>query len=190
MPDFAPNYTARVKMRYAVAGATHTMQVRAPASSAPGDLPDFVDKVIAFLNSLQAKMWSDFTILGWTYALADSDIFLPTGPDTGVFGVGDVSTTGRLQAAKALATSFVGRSSAGLRASLFLYGLTWNVISFATVSDFRIFNSEDSDVSAATGILNETAPPFVANDNNEASWYNYANLKYNDYWTRRLRQGG
>jgi len=56
-------------------------------------------------------------------------------------------------------------------------------------SDFRIHSAEDTIIGNAVGILNDTSPSLVANDNEDVIWYEYANVKYNDYWTRRLRQG-
>lgn len=188
MPDFAPNYTARIKLRYSVAGATHTMQWRAPSSIGAGDVPDYVAKMETFLNDLEAKLFADFVILGTTYALADSDVFLPTDSPTGIAGT--VSTSGRSPSQKAWAISFVGRSANGGRAEFFLYGIALNPVTVTSPNDFRIHSTEDSDISTAIGVLDDTPPDLAANDDGLVTWYEYVNAKYNDYWTRRLRSGG
>ena len=187
MPDFAPNYTARLRVTYTVAGATHHTTWRLPAASGYADIGVYAAKFIALLDIMDAKIWSDFTINSWSYQLADGVIFLPFG---GAFwAAGGVSPSGRSPSQKALALSFVGRSVAGQRAAFFLYGVATNPMTDTDTSDFRIHSAEDTIIGNAVGILNDTSPSLVANDNEDVIWYEYANVKYNDYWTRRLRQG-
>lgn len=187
MPDFAPNYTARFRMAYTVAGASHHLTWRLPSTTLFAGLVAVANKLHAFLDALDAKIYSDFTTTGYSYALADSDVFLPY--TFAVWANGGVSPAGIPPSQKALALSFPGRSVAGHRAVFFLYGVATNPTGDPDSGDFRIHNVEDAAISLATGVLNETPPNLVANDDEEVVWYPYANVKFNDYWTRRVRQG-
>jgi len=185
MPDFAPNYTARLRLAYSVQSRSHHMTWRLPAATVPADLSDAADKVVAFLDALSTRIYGDFSVLNWAYQLADTAIFLPySGP---AWADASLSTAGRPDSAAAMALSFVGRSNAGQRAAFFLYGFGTDPVTDADAVDFRIHSGEDSAISTAIAVLNDTPPPLVANDNNDVIWYEYANTKYNDYWVGRSR---
>jgi len=54
--------------------------------------------------------------------------------------------------------------------------------------DFRITSAENLVIAAAVAALNG-AGFLCGNDDLAGVWYPYANLKYNDYWLRKVRQG-
>lgn len=185
MPDFAPNFTFRYRVRYSVGGRQHTMQVRGVPATTALQAPLFATSVADFLDALQPARWSDFTILNAAYALADSDVFLPTTAPVILAGAGSPAT--RTPSDNALALSFPCRSSAGLRGILFLYGCSYDPSTTSVANDFRITSAEDSDISDAIAALTAAVPTLVCNDGSTANWYPYANLKANDYWVRKTR---
>jgi hypothetical protein len=186
MSDFAPNFTARYRLRYSTQAKSHSMTWRVAASVT--DPTALAAKVGLFLDDLADSLWDDFTIVGADFALADSDVFLP-GPAP-AFGGGHVASGGQQQSDAAFAVSFVGRTIAGGKARMFLYGTNFDVSVRATLgNDWKVLSAEASTVSAAIVRLNETSPALVGNDNETAIWYEYVNMKYNDRWVRRLRRG-
>lgn len=186
MADFAPNYTARYRIRYSTVGKTHSMTWRVAAGVT--DSTSIAAKLGLTLDDMAPLLWDDFTILGADFALADSDVFLPGVLPT--FGGGAVASGAQSPSDAALAISFVGRTIAGQKARMFLYGCNPGEIGRTAVGgDFRILSSEEPSVSDAIVRLNETSPPLVGNDNETAIWYEYVNVKYNDRWVRRLRRG-
>ena len=187
MPDFAPNYTPRYKIRYTVQGKTHSMQFRTLRTAAPGWEVDIRTKIANVLTALSPNRFTDWLVLSASSAQVDSDVFLPTPAP--LPAPGTASASGRLQAQAAMATSFVGRSATGGRAALFVYGTNQNVISITGEQDWRLVAGEDVDYDSAIAALNAAAGPLHANDNGLVIWYPYANLKYNDYWVRKIRQG-
>lgn len=186
MPDFAPNYTFRYKVKYIGNGHAHHMLWRYAPATTIASLPGIRLQVQDFLNALDpANFYNDFNILGADYALADSDVFLPAVPIPAFSG--SVSTAGRPDSAAASALSFPGRSSLGHRATFFLFGTIFQPVTAAGALDFRVLGTENANISDAVGILNDTDPPITANDGVEVVWYPYANMKYNDYWVRQVR---
>jgi len=187
MADFAANFTARFKLRYSTLGKSHTVMFRIARGAGATGLSNMKLKVAAFLNALDNGRYTDWTMLGATYAPEDSDIFLATDVPSGVSAGLDTIPTDPLSQS-CLATSFVGRSIAGQKARTFLYGVnTGPETGIAGFDNFRITSTEDANVAAAIAILNSSSPSIVASDGNNVVWYPYVNTKYNDYWVRRTR---
>jgi hypothetical protein len=186
MSDFAPNYTARYRFHYSQGSKSHTMMWRVAAGVT--DPSALATKIGLFLDDMSDNLYNDFTITSADFALADSDVFLPATPPS--FGGGAVAASGAVLSDAAYAMSFIGRSIAGGRARMFLYGSNFGAAQrVSAFTDYRILSSELSTVSAAVVRLNETSPPIVANDNENVVWYEYVNLKPNDAWVRKLRRG-
>jgi hypothetical protein len=186
MPDFAPNFTPRYRVRYSSQGKSHRMQFR--VARGVTDPTGIATKVGAFLAALEDGLYADWTVLGADFALTDSDIFLPVDPPTSPSG--GVSLSGITVAAAAGSISFPGRSANGLRAVIYVYGSGFNVnVGRATDADFRMLATESSIISDAIAALNELSPAVVGNDGATATFYPYVNMKFNDHWVRKLRQG-
>jgi hypothetical protein len=187
MADFAPNFTARYKMRYSTLGHTHTMQWRIARGAGATGLANMILKVAAFLNSLTASRFTDWTILSATYAPEDSDVFLAAGTPAGV-AAGTAAIPAQAVSESSASMGFVGRSIAGQKARMFMYGTLFSVEGIGTAGDnFRVTGAESGAAASAIAILNSSSPSIVASDGNNAVWYNYVNLKYNDYWVRKSR---
>jgi len=186
MSDYAPNYTARYRIRYSSLGKSHSMTWRVAASTT--DDTAIAAKVGLFLADMEGSMWDDWTLVAADFCLADEDAFLPgTLPDP---PTGAVAVSGSFASDAAFAVSFVGRTIAGNKARMFMYGLNdASLVRDAKGNDFKLLSSESAQISDAVVRLNETSPAIVGNDNQPATWYEYVNMKHNDRWVRRLRRG-
>jgi len=186
--DFAPPDTNRYRLRYRVLGKGHNLTVRPPNTHTIADASATATKLHAFLEAIKTHLYNDFTIVNAQWCDRDSEVFLPCeapAPTTG-----GVSTSGITGVAGAISMGFVGRGSAGSKAGFYLYGHNYDVpVNSAAESDFRLTASEIPVVAAAITALSELAPAFVAIDGSPVMWYPYVNLKYNDRWVRKLRQG-
>ena len=187
MPDFAPHYTARYIVRYSVQGNEHDMQFRW-ARGAPVVISDMVNKVGGFLNAFRANRYDDWTVLGARFYAQDSLVSVPTTAPTVLAST--VSTTGRPASAAAGAWQFLGRSQAGGKGGLWCYGTSMSVENTTgnlSATDFRLTAAEATTVADAIAALGTGNPTLAGNDGNGLIWYNYVNLKYNDYWLHRVR---
>src|SRR5690349_21626392 len=156
MADYAPNFTARVKMQYQSAGARHTVQFRGPRTTNEAGAIAIADKIVTWLNALSAYRLEDWTMLGVTWAAADNDLFFDIVPTVSLDAGGFTIPTGKVAAFKALYMQFVGKSATASKVSAYLYGVQTGEQFADVFSDFRILNSEDAVISAGTGVLNET----------------------------------
>lgn len=187
MPDYAPNYTHRIRVRYTACGAVHTQTWRVTAPAGITERTNAFNSIQAFYDALTALLSDDCAVLSVSEALVDSDVFLPSAFSLTLVGTYDASVNGRSK--KASATSFVGRSIAGLRAVIYQYGIVHSFASSEVPSDdFRITRDEVTEYGDAIDALNASTA-LVGNDGFSAVWYPYVNAKYNDYWLRRVRQG-
>lgn len=186
MADFAPNYTARYRIHYTVLGKSHSMLWR--VASSVTDPTGIASKVELFLDDMSPALFNDFTVTSADFALADTDIFLPAPAPASPTGAASFPSGAGAVAANAI--SFVGRSTAGGKSRMFMYGIAYEVGGYTTRStDFRFTSAENAEISDAIVRLNETSPALVANDDHVATWYEYVNWKPNDRWVRRLRRG-
>lgn len=187
MADFVANSTKRLRVRYRANGRNHSMTFRWQVSNIEGDVTDMVDKVSAFVDALSPMLTNDWKYNSMEWAAAGSDVFLPvalpaqpTGAQPSLAGTADAI----------LSLGFVGRGALGGKARLFIYGYGLFVEGGGSVlRDFRIQPGERAEVTSAIAILNDLAPEQVATDGSVVQWYPYANVKFNDYWMARVRQG-
>lgn len=186
MADYAPNATARLKVKYRVGNRNHNFTWRLPRNTDADAAGDYVDKVNTFLTNAEPVLWSDFTLLGGDFAPADSEVFLPIGGFDTITGA--TASAGRTAGNNSVFLQFIGRGALGAKGSFYLYGASFDpFLSYA--GDYRITNSENTTVSALTGTLSEVAPNLVAIDNSTMTWYGYVNIKANDHWVHRSRTG-
>ena len=190
MADFAPNYTARYKVVYNDGQARHTQSWRYPGV---GDGPELaaVEAVIsAYYTVILNSLWTDFAFISSSYALKDSDIFLPRAPFTGTGNVDPADVISpRKPRNKAQAISFVGRSNLGQRAIFYQYGYAYGIGDSGAANDYRLYATEDADISNAIAALTAGGADLVASDGAAINWYPYVNTKANDYWVGKVRLG-
>lgn len=186
MADHAPTYTPRFRIKYSTCGATHHMTWRLPRSES--DPSSYAGKAKTFLDALASLRYVDWTFLGAEFAEVDSGVFLPTAMTAPVAGT--QSVPGVVGQARPNAVSFVGRTTLGKRAVFYLYGLIVKPREDSAVyNDWRVTTLELAALSTAIGVLTETPPQLCGNDGATVNWYPYVNVKANDYWVRRARQG-
>lgn len=186
MADFAPNFTARYRVKYTVIGKGHSMLFRFPRATDTTSSAAMATTIKGFLDALAALRPDSFAVTATEFAPSDSDVFLPISGLTVSAGTQSSAAIGRNQAA--LSASFVGRSSAGQKARVFLFG--FGIIpETAPGQDFRIQGAESTQVAAAIASLNSATLKLVASDSQPVTWYPYINLKFNDHYVAKLRRG-
>jgi len=184
--DYAPNFTARYRLKYNDGQANHTQTWRYPGTGDGPELGAVSAAVLNYYTAMAPKLWTDFAILSVSYALKDADIFIPLAVGT---VVGEASTSTRKKFHKANALSFIGRTNQGHRVVFYQYGWAQYVGESDVLDDFRIFRSEDTDIDNAIAALVSAGADLVGNDGNPVSWYPYVNVGENDYWKGKVRNG-
>lgn len=189
MADYAPNYTARYRVRYSVADTVHSMTIRPDADQddAAAIAGAGAAVVTDVLTAMSSMLSTDFTILGADVAVVNSDVFLPAATlPVGVGTAGSDLDSGW----KPMNVSFVGRSTTGGRAIFHLYGVAVNPFSGETTqNDWRITSTEDGRIEDTVDVLNTGGPRLLANDGAGVVFYPYANINANAYWQKRARRG-
>jgi hypothetical protein len=188
MADFAPNYTARYRVRYFVGGANHSTTLRCTPGSQTNAAISAIGAAVYsdVFTALGGSMSDDLAILGADVAVKDSDIFLPAE----VLPVGAGSLGADLDAGfRPINLSFVGRSSSGGRAVFRIFGVGVNpMAASADENDYRLTIAESLPVMGVVNALN-LATVLCANDGAPVTWYPYANININSYWQKRNRRG-
>lgn len=184
MAPIPSNNTAVYYVDYVANGQQHTVQFRYAQASAgqPPAAADVAD-VQAVLNGMRPFMPLDWAILGTRQRDAFGTVSIPSEPIT-------LAGTGLQPAAQADVPgfiSFVGRSPDGVRVRITLLGVGQTAADSATYdNDYRILEGESSDIAAVLGILDTSA--FLTVSGLLPRWKRYANVGYNSYWQRKVRQ--
>jgi len=163
------------------------MQFRIGRSAGLTGLVGMTGKVTQFLEDLQSLMFDDFAILDAKYSAEDTSFFVPVAPPGSPIPA--IAPPAQPQSQAILSTSFVGLSSQGQKARLFVYGLSIGPenTAFVTSDDFRVLASDTSVIAAAIATLQTGSPTIKASDDNDVTWYAYVNTKYNDFHLRGVR---
>lgn len=186
MADFAPNFTPRYVLTYSVLGHVHRNLWRIARGAGPAEINALVLKLAAFYNAFSSSRFTDWTALSATFTPEDSDISVPTAIPAIAAGTAPIPTNSKSEGI--LSTCFLGRSNLGQKARVFVYGLAVSPeVAGAAQDDFRLTTSESAAISSAVTVLNNGSPNLVASDNSIVGWYSYVDLKYNDYWLRKVR---
>ena len=185
MADYAQNWTYRVKMRYSVQSRVHNMVVRGDLTPPPGGPTGISTKVLAFLNAISARLYEDFTVLGWSFCNPGGLFFVPFSEMTPT--IGGVAIAGRPATQQAVMTRYESRGADGSRTALVLYGWNWSLQTGASENDFRVSVAEDATVSDGHTALTELAPTFHNGSGSIANWYPYVNIRFSDDGIQHLR---
>jgi hypothetical protein len=178
--DYAPEWTGRLRVKYKTNTKIHTSGFRYEGEGAPS--MDFVSGVQAFLTTLTPLLSSDTTHVATEYAEAGSNIFFPFVPlsvagTVGGTGVGD---TPRF-------ISFAGKSLAGKKVRVVMYGYSLEVVGKTLIADYRIYDSENTHINNALTALSGISDMVAPDGTGSIYWHQYANFGVNAYWQRRLR---
>lgn len=188
MPDFAPNFTGRYKVRYLSNTLTHTMILRYNASVTNINTGD-----AAALSSAMAEIAiylpKDFSFLEGQYCPAGETIFQPSfTPATSANHAlnGYDHTLPAFDDAKSGMISLYGKSANGGSTLITVLGVDVGAIRLGPgVASWRISTGADAELQGFRDALQAMA--LHTSGNQLASFVQYFNLKYNDYWVNQLR---
>lgn len=184
MTTYAPNWTPRYKAGYKVVGINHTMTMRMARGTNAAGIVALATVMHDFVTALADRVADDFTWLDASYALTDSDVFVPTDPPATVAGEFDPINFSTAQ--RITATTFTGRAASG-RARVSLYGVVWAFEEGGTPgNDFIVHESEAADIGDAVDVLQAGA---IANSGEVTIWHRNATIKINDGLVKKVRQG-
>ncbi len=184
MTTYAPTWTPRYKAEYNVLGAPHSITLRAPRGTDAAGTTALATVAHDLFNALAASLSSDFTWVSASYALTDSDVFIPTTTPAAVTGANNPADFSLMQKISPL--TFSGRSASG-RARVSLYGVSLGPLGISgDPLDFQILSTEDSGVAAAIAVLQDGA---VGAAGEVTTWHLKATQKPNDRLVRKVRQG-
>lgn len=174
MAPLPPSSTRRYFVDYETCLENHTTMVRTDAGVSPAAFTTAFQSIMTELSSLLYTV----NVAGVRTAALGSDVSLPvTSGLTGYIYGGPNGAHG----AAPIFLDFIGRSSAGRRARMSIYGLQ------LVPQDYRLTSGDNSHIQNVVGILNSTTGMFIGIDGNPVTWYGYANVGYNAYWQREVR---
>lgn len=174
LPVLPADNTARFKLSYVNDGFTHTLTARSTPIS-PATAGTHFDALFTALS----PMLPITSILDVQFAAAGSNVFNPvtTGIEGNIYGSGSGAPIGASEN-----VGFVGRTSGGRRARLWVYGI--NAIASA---DFRFNPGESADVDNAIIAIRAATGLYLGIDGLAPTWKGYANAGVNAFWQRKLR---
>ena len=185
MADYAPNFTARVVYKYVSSGSNHSLMLR-PRISTETAIDAQQLTLYLVLDALKSLLPNDFKLTEAVLYEAGETVSHPQPISSDLATFTGTSDTDDVYGANFI--SFQGRSFAGSRVSLNIYGI---VAAPATVigRDFRWQQGESAAVDAAIAMLaNDSGNDgIVAIDGTAPLWKQYANYGVSAYWQRRLR---
>jgi hypothetical protein len=174
MSALPPSNTERFKVRYTNQTKQHACVVRTHSVS-PGAFGGDFDALMTALTSILPSTVIDLV----EYAASGSNIFNPvtTGIEGNAYGSGGGAVIG---AAEYL--GFVGRSTGGHKARLYVFG-----INALASNDYRFVAGEVAAIDNAIGLLNAATTVYLAIDGVKPTWKSYANAGVNAHWQKAIR---
>lgn len=172
MAPLPENLTPRFRVNYANLSREHSFQIR--SNESPATIGTQVEAFLGALGPLMAP-----SIVGTIeFAPSGSNIFNPvtTGAEGFSFGSADAPLE-----ARAWYVNFVGRSSGGRRAKLFIFGAA------LLGSNYRWIVGENEAVDDAIAVLQTFPSGWQAIDGIVPVWKNYANAGVHDHIAKDLR---
>lgn len=170
-----PHNTERWWMLYTVNGLSHRMMMR----TGDGALPATVVSTFAGILTRITPEINEIVPTGLERALRGSDVRLPfawTGAASYGLGNADASFI------RAESISFTGRSTAGHKARMFLFGYK-----LGSNGDYRSTGAESAAIASVVSFLNGAVGAFLAIDGLQPTYHDYGNIGLNDHWVKKLR---
>lgn len=173
-----PKATARWWLIYNNNSTEHRLMMRT-ANAATNII------VSGFFQSLftaVAGTLNSTTVLGLEHAIQGSNVRNPaTYTGTVSFGAGTEAAVDT----RPRCWSFTGRGADGAKTKVFIFGTKQT-----GEGDLRIDTSESANVASAVNFLNTTTGAFLSITGLQPIWHLYANVGYNDHWTKEYRKLG
>jgi hypothetical protein len=174
MAPLDPAATQRWYYTYANSRNEHTLTLRGNADAINADADAAFSAIVGAIGTF----FCFSTVLRVETSVEGSNVRNPTGSDL----IGSTFGSGACTADQAaMGMSVTGKSLAGKRARLFLFG--WN----QPLGNYRLDAGEDSSVAALIGALDDLGNVPVAIDGLTVTWNAYVNIKPNDHWVSQLR---
>lgn len=152
MADYAPNFTARVKVTYSFEGDTHENTTRWPSANTQAANITLVSDFWSNLMTATAGLrHTSFSILGVEYAQADSNVFLPAGFESPMTAGTRAAATGA--SSRIMHSIWAGRSALGSRTRFQMFGLFWASAEDVATDNFYITVSENSLVGTIAALI-------------------------------------
>lgn len=185
MADYAPNFTFRHKLTYSFEGDQHECNTRWPsAGTLISNLAAANAFWLAVLTATAALRHTSFALVSAEYALADSNVFLPTelpdSPDPGT----RVAASG--SSSRIMHSIWPGRTLGGSKTRFMLFGLLWAVADSTEAVDFYVTPAENTvveDVAIAIEVGSMVGP----DDENIILVRRRVAYKQNDAWVNKRR---
>lgn len=139
MTTYAPNFTARYRLRYSVGNARHSLTLRMignPATVYDG----MIVKIEDVFDAIAGIMYTDWRLEDAEFAEQGSDTFVPAEAPN--IPAGTVSTVGRTVANSAVYLTIGGKSTLNNSTKMFIYGTNLNPFSLSQANNYRIDQTE------------------------------------------------
>jgi hypothetical protein len=172
MAPLPPNGTPRFRVNYTNVSRQHTLEIR--SGSSPSAIGTFVDDLFTALVPILYPTVIDNVV----FAASGSNVFnaVTTGIEGNTYGGGSP-----FQQNAAWFISFIGRTSGGRRARMYVFGVTMLAV------DYRYVAGEQVAVDAAISVINAFGSNLQGIDGLVPIWKSYANGGVNSYWQKHLR---
>lgn len=184
MADYAPNATARLRLKYRGGLRNHAMTLRFN-SSTPEVPAALITQINGMLGALSGALALDWRITSGEVAAQDSDVFIPV--DVSAITVAPAGAAATLGLSPHF-LSFQGKSMSGNRASIYIFGITIDPSSSVGVfQDYRITPGDEPTIGTALTALLPVSGGIVAIDGTSVFWNQYVNLGVHGHYQRKAR---
>lgn len=180
MAPLPENNTGVVFFDYIANGREHTTQFRYDGPGAPPT--GFAASLFDFFDAAGYFMPEDWIAVAWRYRAEGTNITLPLLDALPTLEGANTPSNSEAPAF----VSFIGRSTLGSRARVYLIGAGLTPASeTGAASDYRLTAAEATQV--LTAIQQLALVDVRAIDSAPIAWKSYVNLGYHAYWQRRVR---
>jgi hypothetical protein len=185
--DYAPNFTARHKLTYSFEGDQHECTTRWPSANTQlANESLALDFWTSFFSATAALRHTTFAIVAAEYAVADSNVFLPSAA-MGELAAGtraaNSGASGRI-----MHSIWPMRSSLGHGARFMMFGLHWGTAEDDLTLNFYVTPAENTLVQTIATLL--VVSEMVGPDDEDIVLARArVAYKQNDAWVNKRRAG-
>lgn len=189
MAPYAEDYSNRYRVRYTTGRFIHhNLFHYGPDPEVPP--AELLAQIASFYDALSAALVNSWEIIGAEYAMAGSNVFIPTAPP--VVAVAPAGGTIILPY-EANRITFRGKGLGGRTTSLAILGQIFRPDLSVEGYDFRVTRSENPSIDNAIAALNAEGisdPTEISTiDGLAAAWWPDVTIKQDDTMVKRLRGG-
>lgn len=155
MPNFASNYTPRIKIEYVVDDVPHNTIIRFQRDASVDIVAmqalteawrAAMEDVLEMTNFQGATNQAKADIVSASYSDQDEDLFIPFAPSVLPITAGDDSGGDPTPLSRATLTSITGLSTEGKKVVLYLWGARAQAGTTSPFADWRLGPSELTDI--------------------------------------------